>query len=50
MMKVKKLDAARHQLRTAIELWFCDGDPISIPTLAFASYEIIHVASKTRGR
>jgi len=41
-----KLDAARRQLRTALDLWFADGDPVSIHTLAFAAYEIIHVISK----
>ena len=31
---VTKLDAARRQLRTAIRLWFEEGDPVSIHTLA----------------
>lgn len=39
---VTKLDAAHRQLRTAIELWFADGDPVSIHTLAAAAYQIIH--------
>jgi hypothetical protein len=43
---VTKLDAARQQLRTAIRLWFGEGDPIAIHTLAAAAYEIIHVLSK----
>jgi hypothetical protein len=30
---VTKLECARRQLDTAIELWFGDGDPISIRTL-----------------
>jgi hypothetical protein len=45
---VTKLDAAKRQLRTAIRLWFEDGDPVSIHTLAFAAYEIAHVVSKKR--
>jgi hypothetical protein len=45
---VSKLEAAKRQLRTAIRLWFADGDPIAIHTLAFAAYEIIHVVSKKR--
>jgi hypothetical protein len=47
-IKVSKLDAARRQLRTAITLWFGDGDPVATHTLAFASYEILHVVSKKR--
>jgi hypothetical protein len=49
-LTISKMDAARQQLATAIELWFRDGDPVSIHTLAFAAYEIIHVVSKKRGR
>ncbi len=37
---VTKLDAARTQLETAIELWFRDGDPVSIHTLTAASRRI----------
>lgn len=47
---VTKLDAAKSQLRTAIRLWFEDGDPVSIHTLAYAAYEIVHVVSKKRNR
>jgi hypothetical protein len=47
---VTKLDAAKRQLRTAIRLWFAEGDPVSIHTLAFAAYEIAHVVSKKRNR
>ena len=47
---VTKLEAARQQLRTAIRLWFEEGDPISIHTLAFAAYEIAHVVSKKRNQ
>ena len=35
-LHVTKLDAARRQLETAITLWFHDGDPVSIHTLAAA--------------
>src|ERR1700674_3549250 len=45
---ISKLDAARRQLETAITLWFDDGDPVSIHTLASAAYEIIHAVSKQR--
>jgi hypothetical protein len=47
-LKISKLDAARRQLRTAITLWFNDGDPVAIHALAFASYEILHVVSEKR--
>jgi hypothetical protein len=43
-----KLEAARRQLCTAIELWFADRDPVSVHTLAAAAYEIIHALSKKR--
>jgi hypothetical protein len=39
---ITKMDAARRQLATAIELWFEDSDPVSIHTLAFAAHEIIY--------
>ncbi len=41
-IKITKLDAARRQLRTAIELWFNDGEPVSIHTLACSAHQIIH--------
>jgi hypothetical protein len=49
-IKISKLDAARRQLQTAIRLWFHNGDPVSIHTLAFAAYEIIHVVAKSRDK
>jgi hypothetical protein len=45
---VSKLDAARRQLQTAITLWFSNGDPVSIHTLTYAAYEIIHSLSKKK--
>jgi hypothetical protein len=48
VIKVDKLDAAIRQLRTAITLWFNDGDPVAIHALAFAAYEVIHAVSKRR--
>lgn len=47
-IKISKLDAARRQLQTAIELWFTGGDPVAVHTLAFAAYEIVHTVSKKR--
>ena len=48
IVTVSKLDAARRQLSTAINLWFGSDDPVSIHTLAHAAYEVIHVVSKKR--
>ncbi len=47
--KVKKLDAAKRQLDTAIELWFNDGDPISIHTLSCSAHQIVHDINKKTG-
>jgi hypothetical protein len=47
---VPKLEAARRQLKTAIELWFADKDKVSILTLSYAAYEVIHTISAKRGR
>jgi hypothetical protein len=35
------LDAARRQLKVAIELWFGDDDPVSIHTLASAAHRVM---------
>jgi hypothetical protein len=48
ILELTKLDAARRQLHTAIALWFTNGDPVSIHTLAAAAYEIIHIVTKKR--
>lgn len=47
---ITKLDAAKRQLHTAIELWFAERDPVSVHTLAVAAYEIAHFVSGKRGR
>ena len=39
---VTKRSAARSQLHSAIELWFVDGDPVSIHTLAVAAHDCFH--------
>ncbi len=44
-----KLEAARRQLNTAIELWFTGGDPVSIHVLAYGAHEIIHRVFRKRG-
>lgn len=48
-IKVTKLDAARSQLKTAITLWFDDGDPVSILALAHGAHEILHRIYRNRG-
>ena len=47
-IRVSKLDAAHRQLRTAIKLWFDEGDPVCVHALAFAAYENFHTVSEKR--
>lgn len=47
--RVTKLEAARRQLETAIDLWFAGGDPVAIHTLVFAAHEIIHRLYRNAG-
>lgn len=42
IVTVKKLEAAKRQLQTAITLWFADADPVSVHTLACAAHQVIH--------
>jgi len=45
---ITKLDAARRQIDTAIMLYFCNADIISIHTLAYASFCIVRdICDKT---
>ncbi len=48
-LQITKLDAAQRQLRTAIRLWFHDGDPVSTHTLLAAAHEIIHRLYRNKG-
>lgn len=48
-LKISKLDAAKRQLETAIRLYFSEGDPVSIHTLAAAAYDVIHDITAKRG-
>jgi hypothetical protein len=41
-LRVTKIDAARRQLETAITLWFHEADPVSIHTLACASFQLVY--------
>ena len=42
IVTVRKLEAAKRQLQTAITLWFADADSVSVHTLACAAHQIIH--------
>lgn len=48
-LQISKLDAAKRQLETVIRLYFHDGDPVSIHTLAAAAYNVIRDVNKKRG-
>jgi hypothetical protein len=39
--KVTKIDAAKRQVQQALQLWFDDGDAVSIHTLLYAAVEIL---------
>lgn len=47
-MELTKLDVARRQLVTAIRLFFSNGDPVSIYTLASNAWEVIDELCKGR--
>jgi hypothetical protein len=49
VLQISKLDAARRQLETAIQLYFSNSEPVSIHTLTAAAYIIIRDINKTRG-
>ncbi|MDD5618103.1 MAG: hypothetical protein PHG69_03325, partial [Candidatus Omnitrophica bacterium] len=44
---ISKLDAAKRQLDVAINLFFKNGDPVSIHTLTAAAYDILFGLGKT---
>lgn len=46
VITVKKLEAVKRQLHTAITLWFTDTDPVSVHTLACAAHQIVHDINK----
>lgn len=41
MQAIDKAEAARRQIETAIDLYFDDGDALSVHTLAFASFKVL---------
>ncbi len=48
-MNLSSLEVARRELETAVSLFFKNGDPVSIHTLACASQEILEVIAKKQG-
>jgi len=46
---ISKIEAAFRQLKTAILLYFSNGDEVAIHTLAYASHEILHQLAKAKG-
>lgn len=48
IVAVKKLEAAKRQLHTAIKLWFADADQVSVHTLACAAHQIVHDINKNK--
>lgn len=48
-LTISKLDATKRQLETAIQLYFHQGEPVSIHTLVSAAYNIIRDINERRG-
>jgi hypothetical protein len=49
-LAVTKQSAARSQLETAIRLWFYEGDPVAIHTLAVAAHDCLHAIGSSAGK
>ena len=48
-VRINKIDAARRQIVTAIELLFSGGDPVAIYTLAGAGWHILKDLCERKG-
>lgn len=48
-INVNKIEAARRQIDTAIRLFFSNGDPVSIHTLAAAGFRILRDIAQAKG-
>ena len=48
-IRLDKIEAASRQLTTAISLWFSDGDPISVHTLACSAYQVVQDINEKAG-
>ena len=49
-LTITRLDAARRQIETATDLFFAEGDPVSIHTLAAAAHEIVRALCQKAGK
>lgn len=49
-LTLDKLEAARRQLETAVDLWFSDGDEVAIHTLAAAGGDLLRGVAIAAGR
>jgi hypothetical protein len=49
MIRLTKIEAARRQLETATLLYFDEGDPVSIHTLAGAAHELVSKLAEKAG-
>ncbi len=49
LLRISKLDAARRQLDAALLLYFNDGDPIAVHTLAAATHGILRDLAQKSG-
>jgi hypothetical protein len=50
VMHLTKIDAATRQIETAIDLYFHDGDPVSVHTLTMAALEIVRILAGKKHR
>jgi hypothetical protein len=48
-LRISKIEAARRQLDSAIELWFLDKDEVSVHTLVAAAYQLVHDLKEHKG-
>jgi hypothetical protein len=47
---ITKIEGARRQIEAATRLWFEDGDPVVIHTLAAAGHHVCHDIVKAKGK
>lgn len=48
-IQLSKIEAAKHQIESAIWLWFVDGDIVSVQTLAGAAHRLLRELATSRG-
>lgn len=48
-LQLSKIEAAKHQIESAIWLWFVDGDIVSVQTLASAAHRLLRDMARLRG-